>query len=234
MLSLFDDNNPMKKVLYFILFLSLTSLSYAQKDSLKLGDNYADDQLYASISYAQFFNQPTVINKSSFSYAISAGFLKDFILNKQGNISVALGIGYGYDNFNHNLKVQEINNLTVFSESVNLNSNIFTAHNLEVPFEIRWRTSNAVKYDFWRIYTGVKFLYNFSNTFRFEENGTQFSYKNVSAYNNFQYGITFSAGYDVINLHVFYNLTPIFKDVKINSENIDTSILKFGFIFYLL
>ena len=100
--------------------------------------------------------------------------------------------------------------------------------------EFRWRTSNALKYAFWRIYTGVKFLYNFSNTFRFEENGTHFSYKNISAYNNFQYGITFSVGYDVINLHVFYNLTPIFKNATINTESVDISILKFGLIFYIL
>ena len=127
-----------------------------------------------------------------------------------------------------------MNNTTVFSDSANLNSNIFTTHNLEFPLEFRWRTSNALKYDFWRIYTGVKFLYNFSNTFRFEENGTHFSYKNISAYNNFQYGITFSVGYDVINLHVFYNLTPIFKNATINTESVDTSILKFGLIFYIL
>lgn len=224
----------MNKILWFLFFIFSVSLSFAQKDSLQIGDRYADDQIYASISYAQFYQQPAVISKSGFSFGLSTGFLKDFILNKQGSFSFAIGVGYGYDYFNHNLKVQEINNSTLFSESINVNSNIFTSHNVEFPLEIRWRTSTAVKYEFWRIYTGVKFLYNFSNTFRFEENSTQFSYKNVSAYNNLQYGITFSAGYDVINLHVFYNLTPIFKNATINYESIDTSILKFGLIFYIL
>jgi hypothetical protein len=224
----------MNKILWFLFFIFSVSLSFAQKDSLQIGDRYADDQIYASISYAQFYQQPAVISKSGFSFGLSTGFLKDFILNKQGSFSFAIGVGYGYDYFNHKLKVQEINNSTLFSESINVNSNIFTSHNVEFPLEIRWRTSTAVKYEFWRIYTGVKFLYNFSNTFRFEENSTQFSYKNVSAYNNLQYGITFSAGYDVINLHVFYNLTPIFKNATINSESIDTSILKFGLIFYIL
>lgn len=224
----------MNKILWFLFFIFSVSLSFAQKDSLQIGDRYADDQIYASISYAQFYQQPAVISKSGFSFGLSTGFLKDFILNKQGSFSFAIGVGYGYDYFNHNLKVQEINNSTLFSESINVNSNIFTSHNVEFPLEIRWRTSTAVKYEFWRIYTGVKFLYNFSNTFRFEENSTQFSYKNVSAYNNLQYGFTFSAGYDVINLHVFYNLTPIFKNATINSESIDTSILKFGLIFYIL
>ena len=169
----------MKKKLFFLFLILFVSVLFAQRDSLQIGDRYADDQIYASISYAQFNQQPSIISKSGFSFGVSTGFIKDFILNKQGTISIGIGFGYGYDYFNHDLKVQEINNTTVFSDSANLNSNIFTTHNLEFPLEFRWRTSNALKYDFWRIYTGVKFLYNFSNTFRFEENGTHFSYKNI-------------------------------------------------------
>jgi hypothetical protein len=224
----------MNKGLFFLFLSFFASFTYSQKDSLQLGDRYADDQIYASISYAQFFKQPTEISKSGFSLGVSTGFMKDFLLNKQGTISFALGVGYGYDYFNHNLKVEEINNATIFSEAINLNSNEFSSHNLEFPIEFRWRTSSAIKYDFWRIYTGIKFLYNLSNTFQYEENNNRFTYKNVSAYNNFQYGLTFSAGYDVINIHVFYSLTPIFKNATINSQNIDTSILKFGLIFYIL
>lgn len=224
----------MKKFILFVFSFFSIAVSFAQKDSLKLGDKYADDQIYASISYAQFFNQPASITKSGFSFGISTGFMKDIILNKRGTISVALGVGYGYDKFNHNLKVAEINNVTSFSDASNITSNIFKMHNLEFPFEFRWRTSNAIKYDFWRIYSGVKFLYNLSNTFQFEENNAQISFSNVSAYNKFQYGLTFSAGYDVFNLYVFYNLTPIFNNATLNNQNIDTSILKFGFIFYLL
>ena len=224
----------MNRLVYLIFCVLSASQIFAQKDSLQLGDNYAEDQIYASISYAQFFKQPAGVSKSGFSYSISTGFMKDVILNQKGSFSFAVGVGYGFDFFNHNIEVREINDETIFATAVGTSSNTFKSHNLEFPFELRWRTSNAIKYDFWRIYTGVKFLYNFSNTFRFEENGTHFSYKNISAYNNFQYGITFSVGYDVINLHVFYNLTPIFKNATINTESVDTSILKFGLIFYIL
>tara|TARA_R110002124_G_scaffold274946_1_gene445051 strand:+ start:4203 stop:4877 length:675 start_codon:yes stop_codon:yes gene_type:complete len=224
----------MKNIIYIGLFIiSITKLS-AQKDSLQLGDSYADDQIYFSVFYAQFNNQPTTISRSNFSYAVSAGFMKDIILNKRGNISFAAGVGYGFDFFNHELKVEELNTGTSFDTGAELASNIFTSHNLELPIEFRWRTSTAKKYDFWRIYGGVKFLYNLSNTFRFEENATNFSYKNVSAYNNFQYGLTLSVGYDVFNINLFYSLTPVFENATINGEDINTSILKFGFIFYIL
>ena len=85
----------MKRFVYFtFLLLCVFNLS-AQKDSLQLGDRYAEDQIYASISYAQFFKQPKMISRSGFSYAISTGFIKDITLNKRGNVSLALGIGYG-------------------------------------------------------------------------------------------------------------------------------------------
>jgi hypothetical protein len=224
----------MNRIVYF-LFLSLfVSTIYSQKDSLQLGDRYADDQIYLSITYAQFSNQPASVSKSSFSYAISTGFLKDFILNKNGNFSFALGIGYGLDFFNHQLKVEEINATTLFSNATNITSNVFKAHNLELPLEMRWRTSNAKKYDFWRIYTGIKFLYNLSNTFQFTENNVNFRYKNVSAYRKLQYGLTLSAGYTEFNAYVFYGLTPVFENATINGENINTTILKFGLTFYIL
>jgi len=95
-------------------------LANAQKDTLQLGAHYAEDQIYASVNYAQLNNQPSGISKSSFSYAFSIGFIKDFTLNKKGTIAIALGLGYGYDFFNHQLKVQELNNSTIFDFGANL------------------------------------------------------------------------------------------------------------------
>ena len=224
----------MNRIIFFF-FLSLAVFNtYAQRDSLQLGDRYAEDQIYVSISYAQFGKQPTGITRSTFSYGVSTGFLKDFILNKKGNISVAAGVGYGFDFFNHELRVEEINNSTLLNPSGGIGSNVFKAHNLEFPLELRWRTSTAKRYDFWRIYAGIKFLYNFSNTFQFTENAIDFKYKNVSAYRKLQYGLTLSAGYTEFNAYLFYGLTPIFSSATINGENINSNILKFGLIFYIL
>lgn len=224
----------MKKVFLFCLYLiSFNSLN-AQKDTLSVGDKYSEDQLYASVSYAQFFNQPQAITRSKFSYGLSFGFLKDIPLNKQGDFSFALGIGYGLDFFNHELKVEEVNGITNFSNGNLLSKNVFKSNNLELPVELRWRTSTAKKYDFWRIYAGVKFLYNLSNKFEFTDNGNTVNYKNVSAYKRWQYGLTLSAGFDEFNINVFYSLTPLFENAYINGEVIDTGILKFGLIFYIL
>ena len=225
----------MKTVLSLLLLFGFVASLNAQKDSLNVGDRYADDQIYASISYAQFYDQPTLISKSIFSYSFSTGFIKDLILNKQGSISVAAGIGYGFDFLNHKLKVEEINNSTSFSFDDTISSNLFKAHNLEFPIELRWRTSSVNKYDFWRVYAGVKFLYNISNSFQFEDaSSNSFKYSNISNYNKLQYGLTLSAGYDEFNINVFYGLSPIFENSNLNGESINTKLLKFGLIFYIL
>ena len=221
----------MNRLVYFIFCVLSASQIFAQKDSLQLGDNYAEDQIYASISYAQFFKQPVGVSKSGFSYSISTGFMRDVILNQKGSFSFAVGVGYGFDFFNHNIEVREINDETIFATAVGTSSNTFKSHNLEFPFELRWRTSNAIKYDFWRIYAGVKFLYNMSHKFGFIEDNKSFSYKNLSAFSKLQYGLTLSAGYDVFNINIFYGLAPIFDSAE---PAMDTSVLKFGLIFYIL
>lgn len=225
----------MNKIFFILLSFFYCYTLFAQKDSLQLGDKYAEDQLYLTISYAQLSNQPASVFKSNFSYGLSSGIIKDFIMNKQGSLSFAAGLGLGYNFFNHQLKVDEVNGITTFNNDRSISENVFKTLNLEIPLELRWRTSNANKYSFWRVYTGVKLMYNLNNTFEYiNSSNTNFSYNNISAFNNLQYGLTLSAGYDEFNINVFYGLSPIFKNGSLNGENIDTKILKFGLIFYFL
>ncbi len=225
----------MRNRFILLYFLVIPFLTFAQKDSLSLGDRYADDQIYFSVSYSQLYDQPTGITKSNFSYALSGGFIKDIILNKSGTIAIAGGIGLGYDFFNHELKVDEVDGTTVFTNDITTTKNILKSYNLEFPFELRWRTSNAIKYNFWRIYTGVKFLYNLDNNFQYiDVNSNLIKYRKVSSYNKLQYGLTISAGYDAFTMNVFYGLSPVFKNGLLNEKAVDTKILKFGLIFYFL
>ena len=235
MVSLKDVSCIMKIKIFLFYFLVFPMVIFSQKDSLSLGDAYADDQIYLSVSYSQFNDQPSTITKSNFSYALSVGFMKDIMLNKTGTLAIAAGFGYGFDFFNHELKVDELNDETIFNRGNSISDNVFKAHNLEFPFEIRWRTSTAKKYNFWRVYSGVKFLYNLNNQFQYiDTNSNQIKYSNISSYKKLQYGLTISAGYDAFNINVFYGLTPIYKNASMNVESIDTKILKFGLTFYFL
>jgi hypothetical protein len=223
----------MKKLIF--LFLIAYSLpSVAQKDSLQLGDRYAEDQLYMIVSYNQLFNQPAMVKGSGFSYGLSTGFMKDLILNKQGSISMALGVGYNFDLLNHGLTISEENNDITF-EVDNLGAtNKLLLHNLEFPFELRWRGSDAQTYKFWRVYMGVKASYNLSNNFKFTNETDSFSFRNVASYNTWQYGLTLSVGYDVFAAHIYYGLNPILKDTSLGTTDISSKIMRIGLIFYLL
>lgn len=218
----------------FLFYIFFSSLLFSQKDSLNLGDYYADDQLYFSISYSQFINQPQGIENDNFSYSISGGFIKDIILNSSGTFSMAGGVGIGGDFFNHNLKIEEINGESIFTDGNSTIENKINIINLELPVQLRWRTSTANKYKFWRIYAGVTFLYNLNNTITFTENNATIEYKNISSFQKWQYGATLAAGYGKFNINVFYGLTPIYGNATLNGANINTKTLKLGLVFFFL
>lgn len=222
----------MKKLLYLLFLCPL--VGFGQKDSLELGEKYRDDQLYISFTYNQLFNQPSQLGGSGFSYGFSGGFIKDIPFSKQGDVSLGIGIGYGFDSFNHGLKVSEVGGILDFSTATNVSSNKFSMHTLEFPLELRWRTSNAKKYKFWRIYTGVKFGYNLTNKFNYVENATAFGLNNIENFRKFQYGLTLSAGYDAFNAHIYYGLTSILENASLGTSSIDTKIIRIGLIFYIL
>ena len=223
----------MKKLIFFF-FIGCSSISFSQKDSLQLGSKYAEDQLYFLISYNQLFDQPSLVKGSGFSYGLSAGFMKDLILNKKGSISMALGIGYNYDLLNHGLTIAKENNEVTFQVDNSGAINTLTIHNLEFPFEFRWRDSDAQTYKFWRVYMGVKASYNVSNNFKFTDQSNSFSFKNVSRFNSWQYGLTLSVGYDVFTAHMYYGLTPMLKDTMLGTTDISSKTMRIGLIFYLL
>ncbi|OSY88617.1 hypothetical protein WH52_02755 [Tenacibaculum holothuriorum] len=223
----------MTRVLFFLVFFT-SSLVFSQKDSLKIGDKYWEDQLYLDISYNVLTKQPSTIPSSTFSYGISAGYIKDIPFNRAGRFALGLGLGYNYDSFNHSLKVLKTNTNVVFSAANNPTSNTLNLHNIEFPIQLRWRTSTATTYSFWRIYTGLKVTYNLSHNFTNVESGVTTSTSSISNYNKWQMAATLSAGYSTFNFYVSYGLTPLFNNAVVGSETLNTSILKLGISFYFL
>lgn len=217
---------------FFILFT--TFCIYSQKDSLQVGDMYWEDQFYINVSYNVLNNQPTEVAKSGFSFGFSGGYIKDMPIVKSGKMAIGIGLGYGFDSFNHGLNLSEANQ-NIFEVNTTITANKLKTHNIEMPIQFRWRTSTVNSYSFWRFYTGVKLSYNFNNFFTYNNaSGTKVSFSNISQYNKWQAGLILSAGYGTFNFHVYYGLTPILKNAVLNGNQINTKIVKFGLSFYLL
>lgn len=223
----------MKRFLFFT-FLLTYSLSYGQRDSIPLGTKYKEDQIYLSLSYNQLFNQPTGVSSSGFSYGFNAGVIKDIPINKQGSWALGIGVGYSFNSFNHGLQIDSQNGIDTFSIDNVLDENSMSIHSIDIPFEIRWRNSNAQRYNFWRVYPGFKLSYNLKNSFSSTSNGVSNTIKNIDSFKDLQYGLTLSVGYDAFNLNVYYSLSPLFENATLNGESIDTKMIRVGLIVYIL
>jgi hypothetical protein len=222
----------LKKIL-FIIIVANSLFTFSQLKEEKEG-YYLEDQIYLKISYNLLDKLPKNISQSGFSNSFSLGFIRDFPINKQRNFGFGLGVGYGFETYFHNLKITDINNTTQFEYfNENFDSNKLKINQLEVPFEVRWRTSTVEKYKFWRIYSGIKVNYIFISKSVFNINEKQV-YKNINALNKIQYGLTVAAGYGTFNFFIYYGLSPLFKDANLNGEKIEIKEIKFGLQFYIL
>lgn len=204
---------------------------FAQTDSLQLGKTYWEDQLYLSISYDILRDQPKDAAVTGFSYGISTGYIKDIPFTKKGNFALGVGVGYGYNSFNHDIQVVDRETIQL---SENITANRLRIHSIELPLQFRWRTSDAITYSFWRIYSGMKFSYNIQNKFTYQSNNQSYEFKNLDFFRDFQTGLEFSAGYGAFNFYFYYGLDSIYENISIDQEKVNSKISRFGIIFYLL
>jgi hypothetical protein len=231
------------KYYFILLILGISYFGFSQNndntDKVALYKNYREDQFYASITYNLLNYKPDGVSQSGFSSGFHLGFIRDMPINEKRNFSIGLGLGISSNSYNQNLSILETNDNLVYliidESEVNVSKNKFTTYLVEVPLEIRWRTSNAIDYNFWRIYTGFKVGYLLYNSSKFvSEVGSQ-NLSNSNDFNKLQYGLTLSAGYGTWNFHVYYGLNPIFDDnAKLDDEVIDMSSIKIGLMFYIL
>ncbi|GAA3645852.1 porin family protein [Flavivirga jejuensis] len=213
---------------------------FAQEHTNKEVDSlYKEDQFYAGITYNLLGKIPEDVSQSGFSLGFHLGFIKDMPINKNRNVAIGLGLGFSANSYNQNLLINkdDLGNTTytVIEDTGTYTKNKFSSHLIELPIEFRWRTSTATDYNFWRIYTGFKLGYVLTHRTKYIGDLGKIRYSNIEDFNNFQYGLTLSAGYNTWNLFLYYALNPIFSsDARLNGSEIDMNAVKIGLIFYIL
>ena len=221
-----------KRLIIFIVLIGFTK-SYSQTDSVFVDNKYLEDQFYFSLYYNLLLNKPSGFNQNGISGGITVGYIRDFPLNERRNVALGVGLGYAYNAYNQNLKIAD-NGLYEIIHNDDFNSNRLTTYTIELPLEFRWRTSTATNYSFWRIYTGVKLGYVFANKSKYTDDIDIIKVKNIDEFQNFQYGLTFSAGYSSFNISLYYGLNSLFKEAYIGDKPIDLKQLNIGLMFYIL
>ncbi|WP_158975524.1 porin family protein [Cellulophaga sp. L1A9] len=225
----------------FLLGLFLVPLlASAQEAPLvtSVDTNYLEDQFYLGVNYNFMLKKPEDVFKRNFSYGLQIGFIKDLPLNESRTIALGLGFGYAVNSYYSNLIVTNENDLITYyaeSDASLYKRSKFEMHSLEVPFEFRWRNSSATKYKFFRVYSGVKFAYNFSARSKLVTDTDRNGFSN-SDLERLQYGLTLNLGYNTFNLHLYYSLSDLLKeDTYLDTgEEIAITPFRVGLIFYIL
>jgi hypothetical protein len=219
----------------FVFVLLFCCYSYSQEQVID--NNYREDQIYVGLFYNSLKETPSEFNQIRFSNTINFGFIRDIPLNKNRNRGIGIGLGFSTSSFHNNLKFSKINNqfdANLILDSKTYKKNKWTINELEFPFELRWRTSTAESYKFWRIYFGLKISYIISSRAKYESDSSSIIVNNLP-FNKFQSGFTLNAGNNTWNLGVYFGLNPIFNDdfTKKNQNLKNLKQFKVGLIFYI-
>ncbi|NQX82091.1 MAG: PorT family protein [Flavobacteriaceae bacterium] len=228
----------MKNSIY-ILILICCSYTYSQNTDLYKDNKYREDQVYISALYNTIVNKSGDINITGLSPTISIGLIRDIPLNKNRNFGLSIGAGYSYESYNSNIGMLEfypkdVKYVTILTEETTKSQ--FALNSIEFPIFIRWRTSTALTYDFWRVYMGLVSKYVFYNSYTYKGENGDFKQSNLSVLNKWTYGIQLDLGYGAINASIYYGLNSFTKKAPLNSDlnPISHNILKIGLTFYIL
>ncbi|MDF4221241.1 porin family protein [Maribacter sp. M208] len=218
-----------------ILFLLSTLYTNAQvaNDSV-VYKRYLEDQFYLGLSYNFILNHPEGSNQRNLSYGLQAGIIKDIPLNRTGTKAIGIGAGFALNSYYSNL-VADISGETIsYSINDDITRSKLETHLLEFPLEFRWRNSTAEEYKFWRLYGGIKAAYVLGARSKYDLGDISSGFKNTDL-NEFQYGLTFSFGYNTFNINAYYSLTELFNgSASVNGEVLQYRPLRIGLIFYIL
>lgn len=223
------------KTSIFILFFLCSFFVFSQNKENSY-PKYFEDQFYVGVQYNTLLFRPEQIKNNGVPFGFQIGFLKDIPINKQRNIGFAIGAGYSYETLRPSLAIRKNNGIFEFEANEEFTDYKYTLHAVEFPLEFRWRTSTPTNANFWRIYTGASFLYNFKNSAELDVNNNAVRFNNISQLQKTNIALYTSIGYGTLNLHLKYYLKPTFTDNTTTTDNqkIDFGQLKIGVLFYIL
>ncbi|MFT6049707.1 MAG: hypothetical protein ACI9KI_001444 [Patiriisocius sp.] len=227
-------------VIFSILFCSLAAFGQQViNDSISIDTKYREDQFYFNVTYNLVSDVPSNVNLRGLSGGIGFGFIRDIPFNKRRNVGIGIGAGLAYNRYGQNLFIGEGQNetsiFTVLDANANVDINRFTVATLEAPIELRWRSSNAEKYKFWRVYTGLRIGYSYYYRSTFTQENNKVIQTDISEFQPLSVTPTLSFGFNKINFFASYTLSPFFKDAQTNlAKEVGFRPIKLGFIFYIL
>ena len=213
-----------------LIFLYFSSLGFSQEEFQK----YREDQIYFSVYYNSLGNELDNFKENKFSSSFNIGFIRDIPISKSGKFALGLGVGYGTNSFNNNMKLSS-NDQSLYELISNRDAptiNTFNFSEIQFPLEIRWRNSSPSNYKFWRIYAGLKYSKVIQSSFKHDSSQENYKLRNLPI-NLDQIGLTLNIGYNTWNIGLYKSLRPFFnKNIQSLPQGLEQ--FKLGLIFYIL
>jgi hypothetical protein len=221
----------MKRISFLVSFLCACFASAQIIDSL----DYREDQFYIDLNFSLQPNDISGFKQNGFSRSVHVGMLRDYPISKMGDKAIAVGMGYGFVRLVNNINIEKTQQSYLYDVPLAQRAlrNVFSYHQLQLPVELRWRTSTPSEYAFWRVYLGYRLSYQFGAQYK-PFFGRKFSLENQL--NELQHSVGVSLGFNTWNLRLDYSLTPLLKDNirTTNNRQLVLFPLQIGLIFYLL
>jgi hypothetical protein len=222
------------------LFLAVSTMAQDSIPKADIDSLYREDQIYVGVTYNLLTSVPSNVNLKGVSGGIHFGFLRDMPVNDERNFSIALGAGFAFDRYGHNLFIgEDVDGNTIFSvldSNTEFSINRLSTATIETPLEIRWRTSTPTVYKFWRIYGGVRVGYTYWYRAYFKQPNNEVSQTDIPEFDRLRLAATLSFGYSTFNFYANYSINPFFKNATLidTNEALNFRPLKLGVIFYIL
>ena len=202
---------------------------------------YREDQIYIGFTYNMVSGKHYDIAPSQFSGGFHLGFIRDFPLNERRNVALGIGLGWSIDTYGQNLFIGdgERPDRSYFQlldrARIDYDTNRFTTQTLDLPIQIRWRTSTPISYKFWRVYTGLRPSYIYFFKSRFAQQGNLIRNSEVPELQRFNLGAVLIFGYNTFNFNFFYSLNSLFDEsAMVNGEALELRTIQVGLTFFLL
>lgn len=173
--------------------------------------------LLVDLNWDRLMGLQDPVKQKWYGRGVAVSLMYDYPLNKNGNVSVAFGAGFGSHNYYTNALVTKIDSLNVsyfkdIPDTVKTGGKI-SANFVDIPLELRFRTNENSKGYRWKLAVGAKVGYQLDVHEKvFDAEGKKFKTYYYPHTALFRYGPVVRVGYGSIMLTGFYSVSTFFQD----------------------
>lgn len=173
-----------------------------------------NEWLQVSYSYLSLLNAPSELKTNWKSNAWAIQLMGQEDLGKKSHFSFGYGVGFSNFNYHNNLRITTTPSSGAqyywLPADSNYTKNTFSTSFIDVPLELRYRSSATKNGRYFRLYFGALAGIRVNSKSHFVVGDYSVKHHNLSDLPRWHYGLYARTGFWVFNLYVCYNLNPTF------------------------